>query len=144
MSCCPDEIKARTVGAIYLEFATVIWPEASLSERFSRVHVGGEFSGTIPTRSGVPQGSVIGSLLFQNLPIKPFKGFKRAIEREVTLPDAFGIPFPVPVYINGLGLQTDSSFSSSVQCTNAADRGLRLIFLIRRSIQDLSKSAFIP
>ncbi len=32
--------------------------------RVSRVHVGGEHSGAIPMHSGVPQGSVIGPLLF--------------------------------------------------------------------------------
>ncbi len=40
------------------------WIEAYLSGRVSRVHVGGEHSGTIPMHSGVPQGSVIGPLLF--------------------------------------------------------------------------------
>ncbi len=34
--------------------------------------------------------------------------------------------------------------SSSTQCTEAANKATRLIFMIRRSFQDLSKSAFIP
>ncbi len=42
----------------------VRWIEAYLSGRVSRVHVGGEHSGAIPMHSGVPQGSVIGPLLF--------------------------------------------------------------------------------
>ncbi len=42
----------------------VRWIEAYLSGRVSRVHVGGEHSGAIPMLSGVPQGSVIGPLLF--------------------------------------------------------------------------------
>ncbi len=35
-------------------------------------------------------------------------------------------------------------FSPSAQCTEVANKARRLIFMIRRSIQDLSKSAFIP
>ncbi len=42
----------------------VRWIEAYLSGRVSRVHVGGEHSGAIPMHSGIPQGSVIGPLLF--------------------------------------------------------------------------------
>ncbi len=42
----------------------VRWIEACLSGRVSRVHVGGEHSGAIPMHSGVPQGSLIGPLLF--------------------------------------------------------------------------------
>ncbi len=35
-------------------------------------------------------------------------------------------------------------FSPSAQCTEAANKARRLIFMIRRSFQDLSKSSFIP
>ncbi len=42
----------------------VLWIEAYPSERVSGVHVCGGLSGTIPMRSGVPQGSVINLLLF--------------------------------------------------------------------------------
>ncbi len=42
----------------------VRWIEAYLSGLVSRVHVGGEHSRSIPMHSGVPQGSVIGPLLF--------------------------------------------------------------------------------
>ncbi len=42
----------------------VRWIEAYLSGRVSRVQVGREHSGAIPMHSGVPQGSVIGQLLF--------------------------------------------------------------------------------
>ncbi len=42
----------------------VRWIEEYLFGRVSRVHVGGEQSGAIPMHSGVPQGSVIGPLLF--------------------------------------------------------------------------------
>ncbi len=43
---------------------TLNWIEAYLSGRVSRVHAGGEHSGAIPVRSGVPQGPVICPLLF--------------------------------------------------------------------------------
>ncbi len=79
--------KGHTVDVIYLDFAKALdsvnhrfllakmksfslgdvvvnWIEAYLSGRVSRVHVGGEHSGAIPMHSGVPQGSVIGPLLF--------------------------------------------------------------------------------
>ncbi len=42
----------------------VRWIKAYLSGRVSRVHGGREYSGAIPMHSGVPQGSVIGPLLF--------------------------------------------------------------------------------
>ncbi len=35
-------------------------------------------------------------------------------------------------------------FSPSAQCTEAANKARRLIFMIRRSFLDFSKSAFIP
>ncbi len=35
-------------------------------------------------------------------------------------------------------------FSPSAQCTEAANKARQLIFMIKRSFQDLSKSAFIP
>ncbi len=47
-----------------LSDVVVRWIEAYLSGRVSRVHVGGEHSGAIAMHSGVPQGSVIGQLLF--------------------------------------------------------------------------------
>ncbi len=79
--------EGHTVDVIYLDFAkafdfvnhrflsakmesfglgdvVVRWIEAYLSGQVSRVHVGGEHSGVIPIHSGVPQGSVIGPLLF--------------------------------------------------------------------------------
>ncbi len=40
------------------------WIEAFFSGRVSGVHVGREHLGAIPKHSGVPQGSVIGQLLF--------------------------------------------------------------------------------
>ncbi len=42
----------------------VWWIEAYFSGRVSRVHVGGEISGSVLMRSGVAQGSAIGSFLF--------------------------------------------------------------------------------
>ncbi len=38
----------------------------------------------------------------------------------------------------------DNMFFPSAQCTEAENKARRLIFLIRRSFQDLPKSAFIP
>ncbi len=44
----------------------------------------------------------------------------------------------------GSGVQTDNIFSPSAQCTEAANKARRLIFMIRRPFQDLSKSDFTP
>ncbi len=48
----------------------VRWIEAYLSGRVSRVQVGGKHSGAIPMHSGVPQGSVIGQILFLQMSSK--------------------------------------------------------------------------
>ncbi len=55
-----------------------------------------------------------------------------------------GSTTPVSKLVKYLGVQTDNLFSPSAQCTEAANRARRLIIMIRRSFQDLSKSAFIP
>ncbi len=58
-------------------------------------------------------------------------------------PDGSVTPIPVSKLAKNLGVQTDNMFSRSAQCTEAANNERRLIFMIRRSFQDLSKSAFI-
>ncbi len=59
-------------------------------------------------------------------------------------PDGSGTPIAVSTIVKDLGVQTDNMFSPSAQCTAAANKARRLIFMIRRSFQDLSNSAFIP
>ncbi len=59
-------------------------------------------------------------------------------------PDGSDTPIPVSNLVKDLGIQTDSMFPLSAQCTEAANKARRFIFMIRRSFQDLSKSAFIP
>ncbi len=61
---CPSSVCAYCYSGHVDGDIVVRWIEASLSGRVSRVHVGGEHSGTIPMHSGVPQGPVIGPLLF--------------------------------------------------------------------------------
>ncbi len=84
-----------------------------------------------------------------DLPINPTKCNYLTIGREVPLrlsffPDGSGTTIPVSTLVKELGVQTDNLFSPSAQCTEAANKARRLIFMIRRSFQDLSKSAFIP
>ncbi len=59
-------------------------------------------------------------------------------------PDGSDTPIPVSTLVKDLGVQTDNMFSPSTQCTEYANKARLLIFMIRRSFQDLSKSAFIP
>ncbi len=54
-----------------------------------------------------------------------------------------GTQIPVSKLCNYLGVQTGNKFSPSVQCTEAVNKVRRVIFMIRRSFQNLSKSAFI-
>ncbi len=56
-------------------------------------------------------------------------------------PDGSGTPIPLSKLVKDLGVQTDNMFSPSAQRTEAANKAKRLIFIIRRSFQDLSKSA---
>ncbi len=60
------------------------------------------------------------------------------------VPDGSDTPIPVSNLVKDLGVQRDNMFSPSAQCTEAANKARRLIFMIRRSFQDLLKSAFIP
>ncbi len=62
----------------------------------------------------------------------------------VFFPDGSGTPIPVSKLVKDLGVQTDSMLSPSAQCTEAANKARRLILMIRRSNQYLSRLAFIP
>ncbi len=53
-------------------------------------------------------------------------------------------PIPVSTLVKDQGVQTDNMFPPSAQGTESANKARRLIFMIRCSFQDLSKSAFIP
>ncbi len=80
-----------------------------------------------------------------DLPINPTKCNYLTIGREVPLrlsffPNGSGTPIPVSTIVKDLGVQTDNMFSPSAQCTEAANKARRLIFMIGRSSQDLSKS----
>ncbi len=84
-----------------------------------------------------------------DLPINPSKCSYLKTGQEVPLrlsffPDGPGTPIPVPTLVKDLGVQTDNMFSPSAKFTEAANKARLLIFMIRRSFQDLSKSAFIP
>ncbi len=84
-----------------------------------------------------------------DLPINPTKRNYLTIGREVPLrlsffPIGSGTAIPESKLIKDLGVQTDIMFSPFAQCTKAANKTRRLIFMIRRSFQDLSKSASIP
>ncbi len=59
-------------------------------------------------------------------------------------PDGPGTTIPVSKFVKDLGVQTDNMFSPSAQCTEAANKAKRLIIMIRRPFQNLSKPAFIP
>ncbi len=77
-----------------------------------------------------------------DLPINPTKCNYRAIGREVPLrlsfsPDGSCTSIPVFPLVKYLGVQTDNVFSPSTQCTEAANKASRLIFMIRRSFQYL-------
>ncbi len=81
--------------------------------------------------------------------IGPTKCNYLTIGREVPLrlsfsPDGSGTPIPVSKLVKALGVQTDHEFSPSAQCADAANNASRLIFMVRRSFQYLSKSASIP
>ncbi len=54
-----------------------------------------------------------------------------------------GTPIRVSKLVKDLGVQTDVS-SPTGQCTEAANKARQLIFILWRSFQVLSKSAFIP
>ncbi len=83
------------------------------------------------------------------LPINPTKCNCLTIGREAPLrlsffPNGSGTTIPVSKFVKDLSVQTDNMFSPSDQCTEATNKARRFIFMIRRSFQDLSKSAFIP
>ncbi len=62
----------------------------------------------------------------------------------VNLTPQSDIPIPVSKLVKGLGVQADNMFSPFAQCTEAAKKARRLIFMIRRSFQDLLELASIP
>ncbi len=50
----------------------------------------------------------------------------------------------VPKLVVDLGAHIDNAFSTSEQCTGAANKARRLNFMIKHYFEDLSKSDFIP
>ncbi len=84
-----------------------------------------------------------------NLPINPTKCNYLTFGRESPLrlsvfPVGYGTAIPVSKLVNDLGVQTDNMFSPTALCTEAANKARRLVFMIRRSLQDLSKPAVVP
>ncbi len=80
-----------------------------------------------------------------DLPINPTKFSYLTIGARLSFfSDGSGTSIAVSTLVKDLGVQTDNMFSPSAQCTEAANKARRLIFMIRLSFQDLSTSAFIP
>ncbi len=63
----------------------------------------------------------------------------REVHLRLFFADGSGTPIPVSKLVKDLGVQADNMFSPSAQCTEVANRAKGLIFMIRRSVQDLSK-----
>ncbi len=83
-----------------------------------------------------------------DLPINPTKSNSQSTRSspEIVFFSSMGLatPIPVPKLVKDLGVHADNMFSPSTQCTEAASKARRLLFMIGRSFQDLSKSVFSP
>ncbi len=123
------------------------WVEAYISELISKVHVGGEalmlaFAYDVKLVSRRTQHINLHSSL------TPAWGWTKKWDQPINparcncdflfFPDGSGTPIPVYNLINDLGIFL------SAQCTEVTNKARRLIYLIRRSFQDTSRSAFIP
>ncbi len=62
----------------------------------------------------------------------------------VFFPDGSGTTISISEFVKDIGVQTNIMFPLSAKCTKAANKARRLIFMIRRSFQDLSRLGFIP
>ncbi|KAF7241556.1 Kinesin-like protein KIF7 [Varanus komodoensis] len=72
----PHDILVEKLGSLWIDQFTVQWIRAWLTDRKQRVTISGESLGCRPVTSGIPQGSVLGLILFSL--------FISAVEEEVT------------------------------------------------------------
>ncbi len=172
------------------------WIKSYLSNRSYQVQIDGVLFEEAPCLSGVPQGSVLGPLLFllyindlpaalgnsaflfaddvkmvfpgsqsrrllsslssawtwagkRGLSINPYKCACLTVGNLPPISPSFSAEdtdhrIPQVTDVRDLGVPLDTTFTASTHCIEAVNTARRLLFLVRRSFFELSKTAFTP
>ena len=116
------------------------WIEQWLTDRRQRVVVDGEVSSWKSVLSGVPQGSVLGPILF----LVYINDLEEGVTGKILKFADDRTILSKTVKEKDLGVTMNANMKVSEQCRIAASRGNQVLGMIRRSITYKEKSLIIP
>ncbi|CAM4540291.1 unnamed protein product [Caretta caretta] len=126
------------------------WIENRLKDREQRVGINGKFSEWREVNSGVPQGSVLGPILFHlftndlekgvNSEVAKFADDTKLLRTVKTKADCEALQKD----LTNLGVIVDSSVKTSTQCAAAVKKANGMLGIIKKGIENKTENILLP